>query len=143
MIKLEISSGNFRRGKTPLLKKTFENIADMINVVFSPQPTSQEGLLDNDDIFNQQSFLDAIDALEQAFLQTTKNYPAQPTHPPTSQSPHQIQTPSFALGLSSTPTPPANNNIAQDIQEDNERIVFDEEEFETTPLDDSEKELFN
>nr|GMD52421.1 mitogen-activated protein kinase kinase 5-like [Ipomoea batatas] len=34
-------------------------------------------------------------------------------------------------------------SISKDIQEDNERIVFDEEEFETIPSDDSQKELFN
>nr|GMD87157.1 uncharacterized protein LOC109172327 [Ipomoea batatas] len=74
--------GNTRTGGG-IIKKTFENIAGMINVMSCSQPPPQEGLLDDDDIFNQQSFLDAVSALEQAFMQTTKNYPAQPTQPTT------------------------------------------------------------
>nr|GMC73533.1 Leucine-rich repeat protein kinase family protein [Ipomoea batatas] len=69
--------GNSRTGGG-IIKRTFENIAEMINGVSSSQPPQQQGLLDNDDIFNQPSFLDAISALEQAFLQTRKNYAAQP-----------------------------------------------------------------
>nr|GMC69470.1 platelet glycoprotein Ib alpha chain-like [Ipomoea batatas] len=143
-----------RRTIGEIIKKTFGNIVGMVNVVSSSQPPPQEGLLDDDDIFNQPSFLDAVNALEQAFLQTTKNYPTQPIR---SQSPHQILTPCFDLGLSSTPTtapaqdvPTAMNqqqdqsiaieiqNIARDIQDDSERKIYGDEELETTP-----EELFD
>nr|GLL37562.1 mucin-7-like [Ipomoea trifida] len=77
--------GNSRTGGG-IIKRTFENIAEMINGVSSSQPPQQQGLLDDDDIFNQPSFLDAVSALEQAFLQTRKNYAAQPEQPTTSQS---------------------------------------------------------
>nr|GLL25086.1 uncharacterized protein LOC109172327 [Ipomoea trifida] len=129
--------GNTRTGGG-IIKKTFENIAEMINGVSCSQPPQQQGLLDDDDIFNQQSFLDAVSALEQAFLQTRKNYPAQPTHPTTSQSQQQIQTPSFDLGVPS-PQPTAMEqpqdkfdsnelqNIARDHEEDRENTISDEQ----------------
>ncbi|XP_031131949.1 uncharacterized protein LOC116033338 [Ipomoea triloba] len=75
--------GNTRTGGG-IIKRTFENIAEMINGVSCSKPPQQQGLLDDDDIFNQPSFLDAVSALEQAFLQTRKNYPAQPAQPTTS-----------------------------------------------------------
>nr|GMD09383.1 platelet glycoprotein Ib alpha chain-like [Ipomoea batatas] len=97
--------GNTRTGGG-IIKRTFENIAEMINGVSNSQPPQQQGLLDDDDIFNQPSFLDGVSALEQAFLQTRKNYAAQPERPTTSQSQHHIQTPSFDLGVPS-PQPAA------------------------------------
>nr|GMD00033.1 platelet glycoprotein Ib alpha chain-like [Ipomoea batatas] len=92
------------RDEGEIIKTTFGNIAEMINVVSSSQHAPEESLLDDDDIFNQPSFLEAVSALEQAFLQTTKNYP---TQPPRSHSPQQILTPSFDLIMFSTPTPQA------------------------------------
>nr|GMC48075.1 uncharacterized protein LOC109179062 [Ipomoea batatas] len=145
--------GNTRTGGG-IIKKTFENIAEMINGVSSSQPPQQQGLLDDDDIFNQPSFLDAVSALEQAFLQTRKNYAAQPEQPTTSQSQHHIQTPSFDLGVPS-PQPaameqPQNKidstelrNIARDLDEDSEKTISDEQELDTTPEDNTMKELFD
>nr|GMC69473.1 platelet glycoprotein Ib alpha chain-like [Ipomoea batatas] len=92
------------RDEGEIIKTTFGNIAEMINVVSSSQHAPEESLLDDDDIFNQPSFLEAVSALEQAFLQTTKNYL---TQPPRSHSPQQILTPSFDLIMFSTPTPQA------------------------------------
>nr|GLL44687.1 uncharacterized protein LOC109153584 [Ipomoea trifida] len=145
--------GNTRIGGG-IIKRTFENIAEMINGVSCSQPPQQQGLLDDDDIFNQQSFLDVVSALEQAFLPTRKNYPAQPTQPTTSQSQQQIQTPSFDLGVPS-PQPAAMEqpqdkfdsnelrNIARDLEEDSENTIFDEQQLETTPADNTMKELFD
>nr|GMC59969.1 uncharacterized protein LOC109179062 [Ipomoea batatas] len=137
-----------------IIKRTFENIAEMINGVSSSQPPQQQGLLDDDDIFNQPSFLDAVSALEQAFLQTRKNYAAQPEQPTTSQSQHHIQTPSFDLGVPS-PQPaameqPQNKidstelrNIARDLDEDSEKTISDEQQLDTTPEDNTMKQLFD
>nr|GMC80127.1 uncharacterized protein LOC109179062 [Ipomoea batatas] len=117
--------GNTRTGGG-IIKKTFENIAEMINV----------------------------SALEQAFLQTRKNYPAQPTQPTTSQSQQQIQTPSFDLGVPS-PQPAAIEqpqdkfdsnelqNIARDLEEDSENTISDEQQLDTTPADNTMKEFFD
>nr|GMD05944.1 uncharacterized protein LOC109179062 [Ipomoea batatas] len=145
--------GNSRTGGG-IIKRTFENIAEMINGVSSSQPPQQQGLLDDDDIFNQPSFLDAVSALEQAFLQTRKNYAAQPEQPTTSQSQHHIQTPSFDLGVPS-PQPaameqPQNKidstelrNIARDLDEDSEKTISDEQQLDTTPEDNTMKQLFD
>nr|GMD66194.1 uncharacterized protein LOC109153584 [Ipomoea batatas] len=145
--------GNTRTGGG-IIKRTFENIAEMINGVSSSQPPQQQGMLDDDDIFNQPSFLDAVSALEQAFLQTRKNYAAQPEQPITSQSQHHIQTPSFDLGVPS-PQPaameqPQNKidstelrNIARDLDEDSEKTISDEQQLDTTPEDNTMKELFD
>nr|GLL16609.1 uncharacterized protein LOC109179062 [Ipomoea trifida] len=145
--------GNSRTGGG-IIKRTFENIAEMINGVSSSQPPQQEGLLDDDDIFNQPSFLDAVSALEQAFLQTRKNYAAQPEQPTTSQSQHHIQTPTFDLGVPS-PQPaameqPQNKidsaelrNIARDLDEDSEKTISDEQQLHTTPEDNTMKQLFD
>nr|GMC75099.1 platelet glycoprotein Ib alpha chain-like [Ipomoea batatas] len=145
--------GNTRTGGG-IIKRTFENIAEMINGVSSSQPPQQQGLLDDDDIFNQPSFLDAVSALEQAFLQTRKNYAAQPAQPTTSQSQQHIQTPSFDLGVPS-PQPAAMEqpqdkidstelrNIARDLEEDSENTIFDEQQLDTTPADNTMKELFD
>nr|GMD40891.1 uncharacterized protein LOC109153584 [Ipomoea batatas] len=145
--------GNSRTGGG-IIKRTFENIAEMINGVSSSQPPQQQGLLDDDDIFNQPSFLDAVSALEQAFLQTRKNYAAQPEQPTTSQSQHHIQTPSFDLGVPS-PQPaameqPQNKidsaelrNIAIDLDEDSEKTISDEQQLDTTPEDNTMKQLFD
>nr|GMD79699.1 platelet glycoprotein Ib alpha chain-like [Ipomoea batatas] len=145
--------GNTRTGGG-IIKRTFENIAEMINGVSSSQPPQQQGLLDDDDIFNQPSFLDAVSAIEQAFLQTRKNYAAQPEQPTTSQSQHHIQTPSFDLGVPS-PQPtameqPQNKidstelrNIARDLDEDSEKTISDEQQLDTTPEDNTMKELFD
>nr|GMD22213.1 platelet glycoprotein Ib alpha chain-like [Ipomoea batatas] len=145
--------GNSRTGGG-IIKRTFENIAKMINGVSSSQPPQQQSLLDDDDIFNQPSFLDAVSALEQAFLQTRKNYAAQPEQPTTSQSPHHIQTPSFDLGVPS-PQPaameqPQNKidsselrNIARDLDEDSEKTISDEQQLDTTPEDNTMKQLFD
>nr|GLL29931.1 uncharacterized protein LOC109153584 [Ipomoea trifida] len=142
--------GNSRTGGG-IIKRTFENIAEMINGVSSSQPPQQEGLLDDDDIFNQPSFLDAVSALEQAFLQTRKNYAAQPEQPTTSQSQHHIQTPTFDLGVPS-PQPaameqPQNKidsaelrNIARDLDEDSEKTISDEQQLHTTPEDNTMKQ---
>nr|GMD53108.1 uncharacterized protein LOC109179062 [Ipomoea batatas] len=145
--------GNSRTGGG-IIKRTFENIVEMINGVSSSQPPQQQGLLDDDDIFNQPSFLDAVSALEQAFLQTRKNYAAQPEQPTTSQSQHHIQTPSFDLGVPS-PQPaameqPQNKidstelrNIARDLDEDSEKTISDEQQLDTTPEDNTMKQLFD
>nr|GLL21385.1 uncharacterized protein LOC109179062 [Ipomoea trifida] len=145
--------GNTRTGGG-IIKRTFENIAEMINGVSSSQPPQQQGLLDDDDIFNQPSFLDAVGALEQAFLQTRKNCAAQPEQPTTSQSQHHIQTPSFDLGVPS-PQPaameqPQNKidstelrNIARYLDEDSEKTISDEQQLDTTPEDNTMKELFD
>nr|GMD94950.1 platelet glycoprotein Ib alpha chain-like [Ipomoea batatas] len=145
--------GNSRTGGG-IIKRTFENIAEMINGVSSSQPPQQQGLLDDDDIFNQPSFLDAVSALEQAFLQTRKNYAAQPEQPTTSQSQHHIQTPSFDLGVPS-PQPAATEqpqnkidstelrNIARDLDEDSEKTISDEQQLDTTPEDNTMKQLFD
>nr|GMC73412.1 platelet glycoprotein Ib alpha chain-like [Ipomoea batatas] len=145
--------GNSKTGGG-IIKRTFENIAEMINGVSSSQPPQQQGLLDDDDIFNQPSFLDAVSALEQAFLQTRKNYAAQPEQPTTSQSQHHIQTPSFDLGVPS-PQPaameqPQNKidstelrNIARDLDEDSEKTISDEQQLDTTPEDNTMKQLFD
>nr|GLL30200.1 uncharacterized protein LOC109179062 [Ipomoea trifida] len=145
--------GNSRTGGG-IIKRTFENIAEMINGVSSSQPPQQQGLLDDDDIFNQPSFLDAVSALEQAFLQTRKNYAAQPEQPTTSQSQHHIQTPTFDLGVPS-PQPaameqPQNKidsaelrNIARDLDEDSEKTISDEQQLHTTPEDNTMKQLFD
>nr|GMD77169.1 uncharacterized protein LOC109179062 [Ipomoea batatas] len=145
--------GNSRTGGG-IIKRTFENIAEMINGVSSSQPPQQQGLLDDDDIFNQPSFLDAVSALEQAFLQTRKNYAAQPEQPTTSQSQHHIKTPSFDLGVPS-PQPaameqPQNKidsaelrNIARDLDEDSEKTISDEQQLDTTPEDNTMKQLFD
>nr|GMD95860.1 uncharacterized protein LOC109179062 [Ipomoea batatas] len=145
--------GNSRTGGG-IIKRTFENIAEMINGVSSSQPPQQQGLLDDDDIFNQPSFLDAVSALEQAFLQTRKNYAAQPEQPTTSQSQHHIQTPSFDLGVPS-PQPaameqPQNKidstelrNIARDLDEDSEKTISDEQQLDTTPEENTMKQLFD
>nr|GMD39217.1 uncharacterized protein LOC109179062 [Ipomoea batatas] len=145
--------GNTRTGGG-IIKRTFENIAEMINGVSSSQPPQQQGLLDDDDIFNQPSFLDVVSALEQAFLQTRKNYAAQPEQPTTSQSQHHIQTPSFDLGVP-FPQPaameqPQNKidstelrNIARDLDEDSEKTISDEQQLDTTPEDNTMKQLFD
>nr|GMC80118.1 uncharacterized protein LOC109153584 [Ipomoea batatas] len=145
--------GNTRTGGG-IIKRTFENIAEMINGVSCSQPPQQQDLLDDDDIFNQPSFLDAVSALEQAFLQTRKNYPAQPAQPTTSQSQQHIQTPSFDLGVPS-PQPAAMEqpqdkidsselrNIARDLEEDSENTISDEQQLDTTPVDNTMKELFD
>nr|GLL25141.1 uncharacterized protein LOC109162426 [Ipomoea trifida] len=152
--------GNTRTGGG-IIKKTFENIAGMINVVSCSQPAPQEGLLDDDDIFNQQSFLDVVSSLEQAFMQTTKNYPAQPTQPTTSQSLQQIETPTFDLRLSSPQPAPTIDvptaterqqdqsitielqNITRDLQEDSEKTISNGEQLDTTITDNIQKELFD
>nr|GME09571.1 uncharacterized protein LOC109179062 [Ipomoea batatas] len=145
--------GNTRTGGG-IIKRTFENIAEMINGVSSSQPPQQQGLLDDDDIFNQPSFLDAVSALEQAFLQTRKNYAPQPAQPTTSQSQQHIQTSSFDLGVPS-PQPAAMEqpqdkidstelrNIARDLEEDSENTISDEQQLDTTPPDNTMKELFD
>nr|GMD48677.1 uncharacterized protein LOC109179062 [Ipomoea batatas] len=145
--------GNTRTGGG-IIKRTFENIAEMINGVSCSQPPQQQGLLDDDDIFNQPSFLDAVSALEQAFLQTRKNYPAQPAQPTTSQSQQHIQTPSFDLGVPS-PQPAAMEqpqdkfdsnelrNIARDLEEDSDNTISDEQQLDTTLADNTMKELFD
>nr|GMD48619.1 uncharacterized protein LOC109179062 [Ipomoea batatas] len=95
-----------------------------------------------------------VNALEQAFLQTRKNYAAQPEQPTTSQSQHHIQTPSFDLGVPS-PQPaameqPQNKidsaelrNIARDLDEDSEKTISDEQQLDTTPEENTMKQLFD
>lgn len=64
----EVGSKNM--GKD-IIKKTFSKMSDMLNVAPTSQPAETSTLLDDDPIFNDESFLAAVSALEKAFIVTT------------------------------------------------------------------------
>nr|GMD98994.1 platelet glycoprotein Ib alpha chain-like [Ipomoea batatas] len=99
-----------------IIKKTFENIDGMINVVSCSQPPQQQGPLDDDDIFNQQSFLDAVKI----------------DIPAAMEQQHQDQFNANEL-----------QNIARDLEQDSEKTISDGEQLDTTPSDNTMKEFFD
>nr|GMD03584.1 putative E3 ubiquitin-protein ligase XBAT31 [Ipomoea batatas] len=62
--------GSKNTGKD-IIKKTFSKMSDMLNVAPTSQPAETSTLLDDDPIFNDESFLAAVSALEKAFIVTT------------------------------------------------------------------------
>nr|GMD66514.1 uncharacterized protein LOC109150823 [Ipomoea batatas] len=64
----EVGSKNM--GKD-IIKKTFSKMSDMLNVASTSQPAETSTLLDDDPIFNDESFLAAVSAMEKAFIITT------------------------------------------------------------------------
>nr|GMD95445.1 uncharacterized protein LOC109172327 [Ipomoea batatas] len=62
--------GSKNTGKD-IIKKTFNKMSDMLNVASTSQPAETSTLLDDDPIFNDESFLAAVSALEKAFIVTT------------------------------------------------------------------------
>nr|GLL29472.1 uncharacterized protein LOC109172327 [Ipomoea trifida] len=62
--------GSKNTGKD-IIKKTFSKMSDMLNIASTSQPAETSTLLDDDPIFNDESFLAAVSALEKAFIITT------------------------------------------------------------------------
>nr|GME20707.1 uncharacterized protein LOC109172327 [Ipomoea batatas] len=58
-----------------IVKKTFCKMSDMLCAASSSQPARDESLLDDDPIFNDENFLAAVAALEDAFTKTSNACP--------------------------------------------------------------------
>nr|GMC79936.1 uncharacterized protein LOC109191246 [Ipomoea batatas] len=164
-IKLEIFSGQFGRGKnvTSVLRKMADTMVEFAEVMAEIGNTRTGGGIIKKTFENIAGMINVVpfSALEQAFMQTTKNYPAQPTQPTTSQSLQQIETPTFDLRLSSPQPAPTIDvptateqqqdqsitielqNITRDLQEDSEKTISNGEQLDTTITDNIQKELFD
>nr|GMD10748.1 probable glutamyl endopeptidase, chloroplastic isoform X1 [Ipomoea batatas] len=68
--KAMVEVGSKNTGKD-IIKKTFSKMSDMLNVAPTSQPAETSTLLDDDPIFNDESFLAVVSALEKAFIVTT------------------------------------------------------------------------
>nr|GME07698.1 platelet glycoprotein Ib alpha chain-like [Ipomoea batatas] len=89
--------GSKNTGKN-IIKKTFSKMSDMLNVASTSQPAETSTLWDDDPIFNEESFLATVSALEKAFIVTTN--PAE--HPKEAELDDLPSSPSWNL---LTPTP--------------------------------------